>query len=297
MGRNGQGKTNLLEAAYYPVLLPVISRRGRFGAGRVRRHGIPRRGGVRRRGGGIAHRDVPGLGPEEADRGRRRGGAAPHGGDRPVARGGVPSRRRGAGGRVRRSNDAAILDRMLSLAEPAYLRALLRYRGCAGPAERGAAAAAGRRGPGVRADPGRPRARCSWSGGSRGSPAPAESFAEGARRAGRSGPRDAGLHRATPSWPSRRHGPRPSRASFAADRARGMTTDRPAPRRRGACDRRAAAPGLRLDRPAPERRRSRSSCSNWPRCGSARGIEPALLLDDVFAELDAERQRAAGRRG
>ena len=139
-----------------------------------------------------------------------------------------------------------------------------------------------------------PKGRCSWSGGWRGSRRAGGAFAD--ELAGLDEPGHATLgykgraELAQPeAWSEAFAG------SFAADRARGSTTigphrddvtlaiDGQPLRVFGSTGQlRSAAIALKLLELATLRER--------------RGIEPALLLDDVFAELDTERQRRLAAR-
>ena len=210
MGRNGQGKTNLLEAAYYPVLLRSF--RGATDSELVAFNGAGFHveavfdgeaagsltatflaAGRKKR---IAVDDV-----EE----RRLTAAIGRWlavvflpGDVELAGGPAAGRRR-------------FLDRMLSLAEPALPAGAAAVSRRAVPAECGAAAAAGRRRPGLRADPGGGR------GAARGAPGGVgRRRGRGLRRrtgrARRIGPRHAGVRGSRRSSPSPGPGTRPSLA-------------------------------------------------------------------------------------
>ena len=114
-GANAQGKTNLLEAIYYPVLFRSF--RGapdqevaRFDGPRLSRGG-PTRG---RPGGRRSAATLRRRGPAQADPGRRPGARAAGRRGRALARGVVPAGRRGPGGRTGRG--AARLSRPAALA-------------------------------------------------------------------------------------------------------------------------------------------------------------------------------------
>ena len=250
LGANAQGKTNLLEAIYYPVLFRSFRGRGGSGGGPVRW----RRASMSKRSRTAARsaRSAPAtraLGQPQADRGRRAGARA--GWRTPPARGwrwrsfrttwacrgGRPPERR------------RYLDRLLSLAHRRYLRALARYRAAlaqrnsalrqgsielarafdAPLAAAGAELVAGRR-PlgGRRGRPVRRRARVPGRAGA------GPGSAIGAARAG--GARGVGPAR------SPRRSPR--------DQARGMTTDRARIATTWSSRSAAGRCGVRVDRPA-----------------------------------------------
>jgi DNA replication and repair protein RecF len=292
VGRNGQGKTNLLEAAYYPVLFRSF--RGAVDPELVAFNGT-------------------GFHVEAAFDGEAAGSLAATfvaaGRRKRVTVDDVEERRlTGAIGRwlavvflpgdVELAGGPALerrrfLDRMLSLAEPAYLRALLRYRGAL--ARRNAAlrqqqADVARACEPILAAEGAllVERRVAWVAGAAGA------FADEL-----AGLDESGL--ATLSYKGRAElaqlgaWTEAFAGSFAADRARGMTTvgphrddvtlaiDGQPLRVFGSTGQlRSAAIALKLLELATLKER--------------RGIEPALLLDDVFAELDTERQRRLAAR-
>ena len=292
VGRNGQGKTNLLEAAYYPVLLRSF------------------RGAADSE---LVVFDGSGFHVEATFTGEEAGSLAATfvaaGRRKRVTIDDVEERRLTAAigrwlavvflpGDVELAGGPALerrryLDRMLSLAEPAYLRSLLRYR-----------AALARRNAALRQQQGDVARACepilaaegallverrvAWIG------AAAEPFADELAGLEESG-------HPTLSYKGRPELARPEAwteafaASFTTDRARGSTTvgphrddimlaiDGQPLRVYGSTGQlRSAAIALKLLELATLQER--------------RGIEPALLLDDVFAELDSVRQRRLATR-
>ena len=292
VGRNGQGKTNLLEAAYYPVLLRSFrgsadSELVAFGGTGFHVEAI------------FAGEEAGSLAATFVAAGRRkritvddveeRRLTAAIGrwlavvflpGDVALAGGPALERRR-------------YLDRMLSLAEPAYLRSLLRYR-----------AALARRNAALRQQQGDVARACEPILATEGAllverrvawlTAAEEPFARevaGLDEAGHAtlGYRGRAELARVEAWSEAFAG------SFTADRTRGITTvgphrddvtiaiDGQPLRTFGSTGQlRSAAIALKLLELATLQQR--------------RGIEPALLLDDVFAELDSERQRRLARR-
>lgn len=287
VGRNGQGKTNLLEAAYYPVLLRSF--RGAADSELVAFGG-------------------PGFSVDATFDGESAGSVtvtyqAP-GRKKRVAVDGVDERRLTAAigrwlavvfvpGDVQLAGGPALerrrfLDRMLSLAEPAYLVALLRYR-----------AALARRNAALRQQQPDVARACEPILATEGALLVERRVAWVRDAVAAFATELAGLNESGQA--SLRYGGRPELAdvsawteafagSTAADRARGMTTigphrddvvlgiDGQALRVYGSTGQlRSAAIALKLLELDTLRVR--------------RGVEPALLLDDVFAELDAGRQR------
>ena len=292
LGANAQGKTNLLEACYYPVLFRSL--RGaadhevaRFGGAGFHVEAHLEGGSVRTVAAtyhAAAKRKCIALDGEEPVRMAAAAGAwlavAFLPADVSLAAGPASERRQ-------------YLDRMLSLADRRYLQALVRYR--AALAQRNSAMRQGKADLARAFDPPLAesgavvvRARERWIGEA------AESFAEeldcigerlGARLRYRGNPRlaDAG------EWPAALD------AAHAQDRARGMTTigphrddliieigGRPIRGVASTGQQRSAAVALKLVELVSLR--------------AARGTEPALVLDDVFAELDRDRQRRLARR-
>ena len=293
LGPNGQGKTNLLEAIYYPVLFRSVRGAGdtelvRFGgpgfqveatcSDGAAEHTVAATylcGGRRKR---IA---IDGAKPE------RLADAA----GLWLAVAFLPSDVSLAGGPA--ADRRLYLDRMLSLADRRYMTALGRYR--AALAQRNSALrqarpdlAAAFDGPLAAAGAVVVGARLAWIAGAE--PSFAEAFAElgdgdgaGLRYVGRedlSDPR---------AWPEA------LATARARDAARGSTTigphrddvalllgDRPVRAFGSTGQQRSAAIALKLIELTTLR--------------DARGAEPALLLDDVFAELDRERQRRLAAR-
>ena len=287
LGANAQGKTNLLEAVCYPVLFrsfrgstdPEIVRFGGPGFHvdvRVGCGGVGAVGATYHLSGRRKQLSVDGCEPErlaDAVGGWLAVSFLPA--DVGLASGPAAERRQ-------------YLDRLLSLADGRYLRALMRYR--AALAQRNSALRQGRLemaqafdGPLAGAGADVVRAREGWAGRA------AERFAaefeclgerEEARLFYRSQP---GLDEPA-AWVSALESAR------ADDRVRGMTTVGPhrddlvleiggKPLRAfgSTGQQRSAAVALRLIEIATLR--------------EARDTEPGLLLDDVFAELDRERQR------
>ena len=225
VGPNGQGKTNLLEAVVLPGPVPLLPGRGRSELVAFNGRDSTSRRRSTASATAVPGRDVPGARAEGSgsrvdDVEEPRGSTAA----RPwLAVAFLPADVELAAGSGS-SSGAGILDRMLSLADRRYLRALLRYR--AALAQRNAAlrqqqADVAQAFEPILADAGR---RCWWSGGWRGSPerpsrSPTNSPASdeagratlrytGARGAGRARRLDRAL----------------SRGSCATDRARGITT-------------------------------------------------------------------------
>jgi DNA replication and repair protein RecF len=292
VGRNGQGKTNLLEAAYYPVLLRSF--RGAADAELVAFGGT-------------------GFHVEAAFEGESTGQLAAtfvaNGKKKRITVADVEERRLTAAigrwlavvflpGDVELAGGPAVerrrfLDRMLSLAEPAYLRALLRYRG-----------ALARRNAALRQQQGDVARACEPILATEGALLVARRVAWVRGSADAFGRELAGL--SEPGHATLRYSGRPELASveawgdtfagsFSADRARGMTTigphrddvvlaidDQPLRVFGSTGQLRSAAIALKLLELATLREQ--------------RGVEPALLLDDVFAELDSERQRQLAAR-
>ncbi|HXE57986.1 MAG TPA: DNA replication and repair protein RecF [Gemmatimonadales bacterium] len=293
LGSNAQGKTSLLEAIYYPVLFRSL-------------RGAPDQELVRFGGGGF--RIEAGFRTEPRARtvsasylvGTRQkrisiDGAEPSrlaeavGGwlavvflpsDVGLASGGSAERR-------------SYLDRMLSLADPAYLGALARYR--AALAQRNAALRQGR--PELAAVFDRPLAEA----GARVVAARLRWLEEASARfavefAAMGEAEPAGLaYRGAAELAEPAAWPEALASSAPRDRARGATTigphrddltltlgDRPVRAFGSTGQVRSAAVALKL-------------LELWT-LARARGEEPALLLDDVFAELDAERQRRLAAR-
>lgn len=292
LGANAQGKTNLLEAIYYPVLFRSL-------------RGAPDAEVLRAGDGGFRVEASLEAGPVGAvsatylAAGRRK---------RIAVNGEEPARLADAVGAWLAvaflpadvglaSGPAAerrhYLDRLLSLADPRYLRALGRYR--AALAQRNSAlrqdrpelaeafdaplAAAGAQVASIRER---------WAVDA------AEQFRAELACIGESQGARLG-YRGDPSLEDPAAWPAALAAARGADRARGMTTvgphrhdleleigGRPVRGFGSTGQQRSAAVALKLIEIATLRRE--------------RGIEPALLLDDVFAELDRERQGRLARR-
>ncbi len=292
VGPNGHGKTNLLEAAYYPVLFRSFRGAGdpelvAFGGSGFRIEAAFREG---ERAEVVATFAVPGrkkrVTVDGTDESRLSGAigqwlaVAFLPGDVELAGGPAIERRR-------------FLDRMLSLADPEYLRTLLRYRGAL--ARRNAALRQ------LQVDVARAcepmlavagatlvRRRAEWAA------TMSARFADevaGLDEAGRAALEYRGkLELSEPeAWAAAFAG------AAAADRARGSTTVGPhrddlalsidgrSLRVYGSTGQlRTAAIALKLLELATLRER--------------RGVEPALMLDDVFAELDQRRQERLAAR-
>ncbi|HEV2291928.1 MAG TPA: DNA replication and repair protein RecF [Gemmatimonadales bacterium] len=292
LGPNGAGKTNLLEAVYYSVLFRSFrgatdAELAGFGADgfavevewggspartasttyhaatkekRVRVDGVPERRLQRAAGQWLAVAFLPT--------------------DTALAAG-PPSGRR------------QYLDRLLSLSDPAYLGALSRYR--AALAQRNAALRQGQLDPARAFEPSLSeagaelvRARIRWSSGAGTAFAAefeglGEAEATGLGYSGRVELADVG------AW-----GPL-MREVEARDRARGMTTVGP-----HRDDLRLTIGGRPLrDFGSTGQQRSAAIALKLLELGTlraARGEEPALILDDVFAELDRDRQQRLAAR-
>lgn len=299
LGPNGQGKTNFLEAVYYPVLFRSL--RG-AGDAELARFGGP---------GFQVEASFAETDAEGAWTGRRAVAVTYLSGTRKkriVVDGDEAERLVDVAGRWLAvaflpsdvglaSGPAAerrqYLDRMLSLADRRYLQALARYR--AALAQRNSALRQGRPDLARAFDPPLAQAgavlvaaRLAWTAGAAEQftaefEALGERHGAGLRYAGRAELAD------PTAWAAALD------ASMAKDRARGMTTVGPhrddvvllvgerSVRDFGSTgQQRSAAIALKLIEIAT--------------LEQARATEPALLLDDVFAELDRERQRRlAGR--
>ena len=288
LGANGQGKTNLLEAIYYPVLFRSL--RGAGDTELVQFGGPGFHVEVTCSDAGEQHT----VGAAYVCGGRRKritiDGSEP---ERLADAAGVwlavaflPADVSLAGGPA--ADRRLYLDRMLSLADRRYMAALSRYR--AALAQRNSALRQGQQDIAAAFDAPLAAAgavvvgtRLAWIASAE--PSFAEAFAElgdgdgaGLRYVGRDDLAD----------------PRAWREALATarprDLARGSTTlgphrddvalmlgDRPLRAFGSTGQQRSAAVALKLIELATLR--------------EARGVEPALLLDDVFAELDRERQR------
>ncbi|HET7469639.1 MAG TPA: DNA replication and repair protein RecF [Gemmatimonadales bacterium] len=292
LGPNAQGKTNLLEALYYPVLFRSF-------------RGAPDHEVTRFEGPGFhLEADVDGglaasVGASYASAGRRK---------RILVDGQEPERLADAVGAWlavsflpddvslaagSAAGRRAYLDRLLSLADRHYLRSLSRYRGAL--AQRNSALRQGRwevarafDAPLAAAGAGIIARREQWAEGAAGQfAAEFECLGEGggARLEYRTGPELAD----PAAWDAA------LAAAWSRDQGRAMTTVGPhrddlvlavagKPLREFGSNgqQRAAAVALKLIELAALR--------------EARGTEPALLLDDVFAAFDRERQRRLARR-
>jgi DNA replication and repair protein RecF len=293
LGPNGQGKTNLLEALYYPVLF-----RSFRGAVDV---------DVCRWDGPGFHMSLAAGGPARTfeasfQRTGRRKRIAVDGVDMPrvadavgrwLAVAFLPTDLQLVQGPA--AGRRQYVDRVLALADPAYLHALLRYRAVL--AQRNAALRGGRAdlasafddglaGPGARVV----RARLAWVD------ATAARYAAESDALGEPVPADLG-YRGNVALAEAEAWPEALRDAAGRDQARGMTTV--GPHR----DDLALSLNGRSLREFGSAGQQRTAAVALKLCelatlAEARGTEPALLLDDVFAELDRERQeRLAGRLG
>lgn len=286
LGANGQGKTNLLEAVAYPALFRSLrgapdAELAAFG-GTAFRVAVEASGGSSLRLEAAWHHTprrkqvlVDGATPEKLAQAVGHWlvvGFLPT--DVALAAGGASQRRR-------------YLDRMLSVADPRYLAALLAYR--AALAQRNAALRARRADLAAAFDAPLARAgarimarRVEWALGS------AERFATELRGLGESA--EARLEYAGDATLSDVEAWGPAlRGAGRRDAARGLTTVGP-----HRDDLRLLAGGRPLRTfGSSGQHRSAAVALRLLELGTvreARGREPALLLDDVYAELDGDRQ-------
>ncbi len=185
------------------------------------------------------------------------------------------------------------LDRLLSLTSRPYLGALTRYR--AAVAQRNAALRQGRTAlarmfDGPLADAGAPvvRGRLEWAAGA------GERFA--AELAALGEPDALRLrYRGNPELADHEAWPAALEAAAARDRARSMTTIGP---HRDDLALELGGRPLRIAGSTGQHRTAAVALKllELGSLAEARGSEPALLLDDVFAELDSERQARLARR-
>ena len=292
LGANAQGKTSLLEAVYYPVLFRSF--RGAPDQEVARFGGPGFQVEARLEGGAVRE-----LGSTWTAVGRRK---------RILVDGGEPARLADAVGEwlavsflpddVGLATGSAAerrgyLDRLLSLADRHYLASLTRYRGAL--AQRNAALRQGRSelarafdGPLAAAGAEIVRARSAWAAGA------GEQFAAELESLGE-GEGSLLQYRSGDGLAERGAWDAALAAALPRDQARGMTTVGP------------HRDDLVLEVGG---RRLREFGSNGQQRGAAvalklielaalrqaRGTEPALLLDDVFAAFDRERQRRLARR-
>ncbi|HET8625385.1 MAG TPA: DNA replication and repair protein RecF [Gemmatimonadales bacterium] len=292
LGANGQGKTNLLEAIAYPVLFRSF--RGAADQDLTRAGGEGFHVGIAATGDApvnvaatwtmVARRKRIAVGGEESARLAEAIG-------RWIAVAFLPEDVGLGGGPA--SERRRYLDRILSLISRPYLAALTRYR--AALAQRNAALRQGR--PALArmfddplAEAGAPvvRARLEWTA------AAAERFGAELAILGEREVLCLG-YRGNPDLAQREAWPAALEAAAARDTTRGTTTI--GPHR----DDLALELGGRPLRTAGStgQHRTAAVALKLLELGSlaeARGSEPALLLDDVFAELDAERQARLAKR-
>jgi DNA replication and repair protein RecF len=292
MGPNGHGKTSILESLYYPVLFRSFRGAADGDVGRWDGPGFQ------------ATLEVDGAAVRQLTAGWTRDGRR----KRILLDGEEITRLADAVGRwlavvflpadVQLAQGPAsgrrqYLDRVLSLSSPAYLAALLRYRGIL--AQRNAALRAGRIdlaqafGPGL-AEPGAEvvRARLAWVTRMRpryraecadlGEPAEASLEYRGD-----------GTLAAPEAWPAALE------AAASRERSRGMCLIGP---QRDDLTLRLGDHDLREFGSTGQQRTAAIALKllELATLGEARGSEPALLLDDVFAELDRERQERLAAR-
>jgi DNA replication and repair protein RecF len=292
LGANGQGKTNLLEAIAYPVLFRSF--RG------AADQDLARIGGDGFHVGIAAAGAIPvSVAATWTATGRRKRIAV--GGDetapladaigRWIAVAFLPADVGLGSGPA--SERRRYLDRLLSLTSRAYLQALTRYR--AALAQRNAALRQERPelarmfdDPLAEAGARVVRGRLSWAA------AAAERF--GAELA-TLGEREALClrYRGNPDLAEPQAWPAALQAAAARDRARGMTTVGP---HRDDLALELAGRPLRAAGSTGQHRTAAVALKllELDSLAEARGSEPALLLDDVFAELDSERQGRLARR-
>ena len=252
LGANAQGKTNLLEAIYYPVLFrsfrgaPIWMSRGSAAPASMSRSTTWRQRGRHGRSPPLSRRpageNASLIDDEDLAANRRRG--------RCMARGGVSSGR--CRPRVGPGSGSAAISRPDALAgRPGLPPRRSPLSGSAGAAEQRAAPRPTR----TRRCLQRSARRCRCRGGRR-----AAALGRGSRRPfcrrvrlhWRAGPASCATV-GSPSWPMPLHGPARSRRAAARPGPRN-DDDRAAPRRSGPRDRWRGASRVRLDRPAAERR-------------------------------------------
>jgi DNA replication and repair protein RecF len=286
LGANAQGKTNLLEAIYYPVLFrsfrgapdqQVVRHSGRYGGFQVE---------VELEGAGVEH-------VVTAVTARKK---------RIVLDGELIERLSGAVGAwiavVFLPADLALatgpaserrlyLDRLLSLASRSYMRALGRYRSAL--AQRNSALRQGQTeiarafdAPLAHAGAELVRTRLEWTGSA------AEQFRAEFECLGEAEPASLG-YQGSPELGEPSEWERALTVSLSEDLARGTTTIGP---HRHDLLLRIGDRGIREYGSTGQQRSAAIALKliEIATLGQTRGTEPALLLDDVFAELDRERQ-------
>ena len=293
LGANGQGKTNLLEAVYYPVLFRSLRGAGDqevacFGGSGfhigawIESGGGPRQLAATWRPGARRKR----IGVDGAETGRLTDAIGAW-----VAVAFLPGDVRLAGGSA--GERRHFLDRMLSLADREYLRALVTYRSAL--AQRNAALRLGRTDLAGAFD--RPladagavvvRRRLDWAAGA--APRFGDELAELRERGAGSLRYHGRPELADPgAWGAALD------AARSRDAARRLTTVGP---HRDDVVLEIGGRELRTFGSTGQQRSAAIALKliELDTLAAARGEEPALLLDDVFAELDAGRQERLARR-
>ena len=293
LGANGQGKTNLLEAVYYPVLFRSL--RGAadqevacFGGSGfhvgawIESGGEPRQLGATWQPGARRKR----IGVDGAETGRLTDAIGTW-----VAVAFLPGDVRLAGGSA--GERRHFLDRMLSLADREYLRALVAYRSAL--AQRNAALRLGRTDLAGAFD--RPlaeagalvtRARMAWAAGA------ARLFGDELVALGERGTGSLRYH-GRPELADSGAWAEALDAARSRDAARRLTTVGP---HRDDVVLEIGGRELRTFGSTGQQRSAAIALKliELDTLATARGEEPALLLDDVFAELDAGRQERLAQR-
>lgn len=291
LGANAQGKSNLLEAIAYPVLFRSFRGAGDSEVARSMGPGFRLEAAWRdgeRHGAQVTWRaegrrkeiELDGVAaPRLADSAGRWLSVAFLPGDVALAAGGASDRR-------------AYLDRTLALAEPGYLRALIRYREAL--RQRSSALRAGRAelarafdAPLAAAGAELVGRRVRWADGA------ARRFSRELEELGEEG---GGLrYTGDPALSDPAAWPGALARVAARDRARGVTTVGP---HRDDLALTLGGRSLRAFGSTGQQRTAAVALKllDFTTLAEARGSEPALLLDDVFAELDGERQGRLARR-
>ena len=265
LGANAQGKTNLLEAIYYPVLFRSLP--GRAGPARCAvsaGRGFTSRPRSRGAGVGRCGRDLPAGRAPQADHRRRRGaGRLADAVGRWLAVAflpadvGLASRAGGGAPAVPRPPAVAGRPRLSRARSAATVR---RWPSGTAPSGRTAPSWPGRST--LRSPPPARRsceARRAWAGG-------AASSSRRSSSAWASAAAPDSSYRARRSWPIRAPGPQALAGARRRDRARRLTTVGPHRDDLRARDRRAAGSGSSARPASSAAPRSRSSCWRSPRC-------------------------------